>query len=108
MGDLQFPQTPSLTADSVVHGLRDRFPVLQQHIQGGALAYLDNAATTQMPRQVVSAMRHFEEKNRANIHRGVHTLSQRATDAFEQARSAVSNQPSGLLLSPRFPTRRNV
>ena len=59
MGDLQFPQTPSLTADSVVHGLRDRFPVLQQHIQGGALAYLDNAATTQMPRQVVSAMRHF-------------------------------------------------
>jgi len=87
MGDLQFPQTPSLTADSVVHGLRDRFPVLQQHIQGGALAYLDNAATTQMPRQVVSAMRHFEEKNRANIHRGVHTLSQRATDAFEQARS---------------------
>jgi len=87
MGDLQFPQTPSLTADSVVHGLRDRFPVLQQHIQGDALAYLDNAATTQMPRQVVSAMRHFEEKNRANIHRGVHTLSQRATDAFEQARS---------------------
>ena len=87
MGDLQFPQTPSLTADSVVRSLRDRFPVLQQHIQGGALAYLDNAATTQMPRQVVSAMRHFEEKNRANIHRGVHTLSQRATDAFEQARS---------------------
>ena len=87
MGDLQFPQTPSLTADSVVRSLRDLFPVLQQHIQGGALAYLDNAATTQMPRQVVSAMRHFEEKNRANIHRGVHTLSQRATDAFEQARN---------------------
>ena len=87
MGDLQFPQTPSLTADSVVHGLRDLFPVLQQRIQGGALAYLDNAATTQMPLQVLSAMRHFEEKDRANIHRGVHTLSQRATDAFEQARS---------------------
>ena len=87
MGDLQFPQTPSLTADSVVHGLRDRFPVLQQHIQGDALAYLDNAATTQMPLQVLSSMRHFETKDRANIHRGVHTLSQRATDAFEQARN---------------------
>lgn len=66
--------------------VRALFPLLGQRIHGASLAYLDNAATTQMPLPVQDAMRHFEQRERANIHRGVHTLSQRATDAFERAR----------------------
>ena len=72
-----------------VAALRAQFPVLQQSIHGHALAYLDNAATTHMPVAVLQAMRRFEECDRANIHRGVHTLSQRATDAFDGARAAL-------------------
>ena len=67
----------------------DAFPVLAQTVHGHPLAYLDNAATTQVPRPVLAAMRRFEEFERANIHRGVHTLNQRATDAFEQARTTL-------------------
>lgn len=67
----------------------DAFPVLAQTVHGQPLAYLDNAATTQLPQPVLAAMRHFEAQDRANIHRGVHTLSQRATGAFEQARSTL-------------------
>jgi len=62
------------------------FPGLVQEVNGAALAYLDNAATTHMPQAVMDAMREFETTSRANIHRGVHTLSQRATDAYERAR----------------------
>lgn len=76
-----------LTDPCVLEVVRAQFPVLAQRINGHALAYLDNAATTQMPLQVLDAMRAFEQHDRANIHRGVHTLSQRATDAFERARS---------------------
>ncbi len=68
---------------------RAQFPVLSQQIHGHALAYLDNAATTHMPLAVMEAMRRFETHERANIHRGVHKLSQRATDAFEQARATL-------------------
>lgn len=66
------------------------FPVLAQTVHGAPLAYLDNAATTQMPESVAEAMRRFESHDRANIHRGVHTLSQRATDAFERARGELA------------------
>lgn len=65
------------------------FPGLKQQVNGEPLAYLDNAATTHMPQSVLDAMREFERTSRANIHRGVHTLSQRATDAFEQARARL-------------------
>ena len=65
------------------------FPSLVQRVNGQPLAYLDNAATTQMPQLVLDAMRRFESHDRANIHRGVHTLSQRATDAFEAARATL-------------------
>ncbi|MCZ2291922.1 MAG: aminotransferase class V-fold PLP-dependent enzyme [Burkholderiales bacterium] len=65
------------------------FPVLAQEVNGHALAYLDNGATTQMPVQVMDAMRRFDTHSRANIHRGVHTLSQRATDAYEAARARL-------------------
>ena len=80
---------PSSGLERSHEALRALFPVLDQRIHGVALAYLDNAATTQVPTPVLDAMRHFEEHDRANIHRGVHTLSQRATDAFEQARGVV-------------------
>lgn len=81
MGDALW--TDRLALDTV----RSQFPVLAQRIHGAELAYLDNAATTQMALAVQDAMRAFEQHDRANIHRGVHTLSQRATDAFERARS---------------------
>lgn len=76
-----------------VQALRAQFPVLAQRIHGQPLAYLDNAATTQMPLAVQEAMQRFERHDRANIHRGVHTLSQRATDAFEERapRSSASS-----------------
>jgi cysteine desulfurase/selenocysteine lyase len=66
-----------------------QFPVLAQRVHEAPLAYLDNAATTQMPQSVLAAMNGFEQHDRANIHRGVHTLSQRATDAYENARTSV-------------------
>ncbi|HQQ71372.1 MAG TPA: aminotransferase class V-fold PLP-dependent enzyme, partial [Alicycliphilus sp.] len=69
--------------------MRAEFPILAQSIHGHPLAYLDNAATTQTPLAVQQAMTQFEQKDRANIHRGVHSLSQRATDAFEAARATV-------------------
>lgn len=76
-----------LTDRSALETVRSQFPVLAQRIHGAELAYLDNAATTQMALAVQEAMHAFEQHDRANIHRGVHTLSQRATDAFERARS---------------------
>ncbi|AVO50774.1 cysteine desulfurase [Melaminivora suipulveris] len=72
-----------------MEALRADFPILTQSINGHPLAYLDNAATTQVPRQVLEAMREFEECERANIHRGVHSLSQRATDAYDAARATL-------------------
>ena len=72
-----------------VQALRAQFPVLAQRIHGQPLAYLDNAATTHMPLAVQEALRRSEQHDRANIHRGVHTLSQRATDAFEEARATL-------------------
>ncbi|MBS0292774.1 MAG: SufS family cysteine desulfurase [Proteobacteria bacterium] len=74
-----------------VHELRAQFPVLQQKIHGHPLAYLDNAATTHMPLAVQQAMQRFEQHDRANIHRGVHSLSQRATDDFEAARATLKS-----------------
>lgn len=75
-----------LLSQASLHDVRALFPLLDKRIHGVPLTYLDNAATTQMALPVLEAMRHFELHERANIHRGVHTLSQRATDAFERAR----------------------
>ncbi len=69
--------------------LRAEFPVLAQSVNGAPLGYLDNAATTQMPLAVMEAMQRFDRHDRANIHRGVHTLSQRATDDFDAARATL-------------------
>src|SRR3954468_17321998 len=69
--------------------VRADFPALDQSAHGKPLVYLDNAATTQKPRAVIEAMRRYYEEDNANVHRGVHLLSQRATDAYEDAREKV-------------------
>jgi cysteine desulfurase/selenocysteine lyase len=66
------------------------FPILAQKINQHSLVYLDNAATTQKPRLVLDAERSYYETSNANVHRGVHTLSARATQAYQQARSTVA------------------
>jgi cysteine desulfurase/selenocysteine lyase len=70
--------------------LRADFPILQQEVNGHPLVYLDNAASTQKPRTVIEAMSGYYERDNANVHRGVHSLSVRATDAFEAAREKVA------------------
>ena len=67
--------------------LRADFPILDQQVHGQPLIYFDNAATTQKPRAVVEALRHYYEHDNANVHRGIHELSNRATAAFEAARA---------------------
>ncbi len=66
--------------------LRAEFPALAQQVHGKPLVYLDNAATTQKPRAVIEAVQRYYERDNANVHRGVHTLSERATEAYEGAR----------------------
>jgi len=72
-----------------VERVRADFPILSTLVHGKPLVYLDNAATTQKPRCVIDAISRYYETTNANVHRGVHTLSQRATDEFEAAREAV-------------------
>src|SRR5215217_982678 len=70
--------------------LRKDFPILAQSVHGHPLIYFDNAATTQKPRAVIEALRHFYEYDNANVHRGLHELSSRATEAYETARAKVA------------------
>ena len=72
-----------------VEALREEFPVLKEKINGKQLVYLDNAATTQKPLCVIEAMSNYYLHHNANVHRGVHTLSQIATDMFEKVREQV-------------------
>jgi len=74
-----------------VERVRVDFPALHQESHGHPLVYLDNAATTQKPQIVIDAVRTFYERDCSNVHRGVHLLSQRATVAYEQARTAIKN-----------------
>jgi cysteine desulfurase/selenocysteine lyase len=69
---------------------RSDFPILNEQIHGKPLVYLDNAATSQKPIAVLDALRHYYEHDNANVHRGVHTLSSRATDGYEGARDKVA------------------
>jgi len=69
--------------------VRQDFPILDQKVKGKPLIYLDNAATTQKPQIVIDAISQFYSMNNANVHRGVHTLSDNATELFENARSNV-------------------
>ena len=73
-----------------VHAVRSDFPILHDLVRGKPLVYLDNAATTQKPRAVVDRLARFYLRENANVHRGVHLLSERATEAYEDARRTVS------------------
>jgi len=70
--------------------VREDFPILNQEVHGHPLVYFDNAATTQKPRAVVDALRQYYENDNANVHRGLHELSSRATEAYEAARARVA------------------
>jgi cysteine desulfurase/selenocysteine lyase len=70
--------------------VRPDFPILHQQVQGKPLIYLDSAATSQKPLAVLNALRHYYEKDNANVHRGAHSLSIRATEAYEGARDKVA------------------
>ncbi len=70
--------------------LREDFPVLHQTVHGHPLVYLDNAATSQKPRAVIEALRRYYEQDNANVHRGIHELSNRATAAYEGARARAA------------------
>ena len=74
-----------------VEKIRLDFPILAKQIFGNPLVYLDNAATSQKPRQVIDALVDYYENFNANVHRGVHTLSMEATDKYEDAREKVSS-----------------
>ncbi len=74
-----------------VNKVRADFPILQRTIKGKPLVYLDNAATAQKPEQVIETLDHYYRDYNANIHRGVHTLSQVATEAYETARHKIRN-----------------
>lgn len=70
--------------------VRADFPILDQQVHGRPLVYLDNAATSQKPRAVIEALRRYYERDNANVHRGIHELSNRATAAFEAARARAA------------------
>ena len=70
--------------------IRDDFPVLRQKVHGKPLVYLDNAATSQKPRQVIEALNDYYARYNANVHRGLHALAERATKEYERAREKVA------------------
>ena len=77
---------PATASSLDAEALRLDFPALHQRVHGRRLVYLDNAASSQTPRPVIDAIVEYYERDRANVHRGVHELSQRATDKYESAR----------------------
>jgi cysteine desulfurase / selenocysteine lyase len=80
---------PATDVEFNVEGIRKEFPILHQEINGYPFAYFDNAATTQKPASVIESITNYYTTNNSNIHRGIHTLAERATTAFEQTRTAV-------------------
>ena len=72
-----------------IQHIRQQFPTLHQEVNGYPLVYLDNGATTHKPQVVIDAISHYYQKQNANIHRGVHFLSQQATDAYEASRETL-------------------
>src|SRR5262249_48144262 len=73
-----------------IEKVRDDFPILKRKINGKPIVYLDNAATSQKPRQVIEAVGRFYEEYNANIHRGIYSISEEATAAHEEARAKVA------------------
>jgi cysteine desulfurase/selenocysteine lyase len=86
-GGTQSPANPPVDPSVFdVERIRKDFPVLHQQVHGRPLVYLDNAATSQKPQAVIDALTHYYKFDNSNVHRGVHTLSMRATDAYEDSR----------------------
>ena len=83
-------QAHSPVDSALISRVRSDFPALNQRVHDLPLAYLDNAATAQKPHAVLEAIEMYYRKDNSNVHRGVHTLSQRATDAYESARSRIA------------------
>lgn len=83
------PAEHSATAPYDVDRVREDFPILQRTVNGRPLVYFDNAATTQKPRQVIDCLVHYYSHVNANVHRGIHTLSQEASDLYEKSRLTV-------------------
>jgi cysteine desulfurase/selenocysteine lyase len=79
------PATPALDVERI----RQDFPILKERVHGKPLVYLDNAASTQKPQAVIDALHEYYETCNANVHRGVHHLSERATEQYEEARRKV-------------------
>src|SRR5688572_25754349 len=73
-----------------VTAIRKDFPILDQEVNGHRLVYLDSAATSQKPRAVIDALVRYYERDNSNIHRGIHTLAQRATEQYEGTREKVA------------------
>ena len=71
--------------------IKKDFPILKQKINGKNLVYLDSAATTQKPKEVINTLNNYYKETNSNIHRGVHTLSQKATEKYEKARDKIAN-----------------
>ena len=74
-----------------VEKIRDDFPILSREVNGHPLVYMDNAATTQKPSTVISAMNDYYTKHNANVHRAVHTLAGEATDGYEACRTSLKS-----------------
>lgn len=79
----------SYTSEFNIQKIREQFPILHQEINGKPLVYFDNAATNQKPQAVIDALTHYYQNFNANVHRGIHTLGERATTALEETRSTV-------------------
>jgi len=88
---LAVPETAAQAAGLDVAQIREDFPILRHTVHGKPLVYLDNAATTQKPQVVIDTLNRYYTAANANIHRGVHLLSERATQAYEAARHAARN-----------------
>ncbi len=88
--------------------IREDFPILAQEVNGHPLVYLDNAATTQKPRQVIEALVRYYETTNANIHRGIHTLAVRATEQYEATRDAVATHIGAINASDVVFTRNTT
>ena len=86
MTDLAVDTRSAFNAEQV----RQDFPILHQDVHGKPLGYLDNAATTQKPEAVIQAIVDYYRQDNSNVHRGAHTLAERATEKFENARIKVA------------------
>ena len=85
----QAAQIPAAHPSFDIHAIRRDFPILQEHINGHSLVWLDNAATTQKPQAVIDRLAYFYTHENSNIHRAAHELAARATDAYEESRNKV-------------------